>query len=241
MQGGQMSGMDHSKMQGGQMSGMDHSKMQSGEMPGMDHSKMQGGQMPGVDHSKMQSGQMSGMDHSKMQGGQMPGMDHSTMPSGQMSGMDHSQMQQGSAASSTPPAPASTAAVAGLNPTSTLATDSFDAPSPISVAEAAKAANNIPDGDIRHVVPGQDHENPPTPQSAIRDGSASGNSHDQHPQSPAASRPAGVSGHAGHGGAAPKTQAAPQATVYACPMHPEVKSDKPGKCPKCGMDLVAKK
>lgn len=31
------------------------------------------------------------------------------------------------------------------------------------------------------------------------------------------------------------------ATTYTCPMHPEVKSDKPGKCPKCGMDLVKKK
>jgi Cu(I)/Ag(I) efflux system membrane fusion protein/cobalt-zinc-cadmium efflux system membrane fusion protein len=28
--------------------------------------------------------------------------------------------------------------------------------------------------------------------------------------------------------------------VYTCPMHPEVISDKPGKCPKCGMDLVKK-
>jgi len=27
-------------------------------------------------------------------------------------------------------------------------------------------------------------------------------------------------------------------TVYICPMHPEVRSDKPGKCPKCGMFLV---
>ena len=27
-------------------------------------------------------------------------------------------------------------------------------------------------------------------------------------------------------------------TVYTCPMHPEVKQDKPGRCPKCGMDLV---
>src|SRR3989344_4347309 len=27
---------------------------------------------------------------------------------------------------------------------------------------------------------------------------------------------------------------------YTCPMHPEVSSDKPGKCPKCGMDLVMK-
>jgi hypothetical protein len=25
--------------------------------------------------------------------------------------------------------------------------------------------------------------------------------------------------------------------VYSCPMHPEVFSDKPGKCPKCGMTL----
>jgi hypothetical protein len=25
--------------------------------------------------------------------------------------------------------------------------------------------------------------------------------------------------------------------TYTCPMHPEVISDKPGQCPKCGMDL----
>ncbi len=32
-----------------------------------------------------------------------------------------------------------------------------------------------------------------------------------------------------------------QVVQYTCPMHPEVISDKPGKCPKCGMDLVVKK
>jgi hypothetical protein len=30
-------------------------------------------------------------------------------------------------------------------------------------------------------------------------------------------------------------------TIYACVMHPEVQSDKPGKCYKCGMDLVPTK
>jgi hypothetical protein len=31
------------------------------------------------------------------------------------------------------------------------------------------------------------------------------------------------------------------ATVYVCPMHPEVVADKPGKCPKCGMALEPRK
>lgn len=32
-------------------------------------------------------------------------------------------------------------------------------------------------------------------------------------------------------------KAAPGATVYTCPMHPEVRQDRPGFCPKCGMAL----
>ncbi|AYZ15012.1 copper oxidase [Chryseobacterium arthrosphaerae] len=38
-----------------------------------------------------------------------------------------------------------------------------------------------------------------------------------------------------------KVNAAAQSeSAYTCPMHPEVISDKPGKCPKCGMELVEK-
>ena len=29
--------------------------------------------------------------------------------------------------------------------------------------------------------------------------------------------------------------------IYVCPMHPEETSNKPGKCSKCGMDMVVKK
>ena len=31
------------------------------------------------------------------------------------------------------------------------------------------------------------------------------------------------------------------AAVYTCPMHPDVTSDKPGTCPKCGMNLERRK
>ncbi|MFV5700619.1 multicopper oxidase domain-containing protein [Flavobacterium sp. XS2P12] len=32
-----------------------------------------------------------------------------------------------------------------------------------------------------------------------------------------------------------------QPTTYTCPMHPEIHASKPGKCPKCGMDLIKEK
>jgi Cu+-exporting ATPase len=46
--------------------------------------------------------------------------------------------------------------------------------------------------------------------------------HGQHGGPPAAQRPA---------------PAAPAGTIYTCPMHPEVRQDHPGNCPKCGMTL----
>ncbi len=40
--------------------------------------------------------------------------------------------------------------------------------------------------------------------------------------------------------AAVETKAA-DSVVYACPMHPDITSDKPGKCRICDMDLEIKK
>jgi len=42
------------------------------------------------------------------------------------------------------------------------------------------------------------------------------------------------------GGSSQKTEQTAK-VEYTCTMHPEVIQDKPGKCPKCGMDLVEKK
>ena len=257
MENGQsMAGMDHSKMQSGQpMPGMDHSKMQPGQpMAGMDHSKMQSGQpMPGMDHSKMQSGQsMAGMDHSKMKPGQsMAGMDHSNMPG----------MQDGSRATVNPPT--TNAEMQRVRPAATLKGDAFDAPAAVAVAEAMKASQGggHEGMEMRGITPGQDRENPPTSAPAFRDGREQGvnaapamdhSSHGQAaPVAPSSqSAPAPTVDHSKHGQAAPAArpnrtetpQAAPAAaTVYTCPMHPEVTSDKPGTCPKCGMALVKKK
>ncbi len=50
--------------------------------------------------------------------------------------------------------------------------------------------------------------------------------------------------HAGHGDATPLPTApadarseVPAGTIYTCPMHPEIRQDHPGNCPKCGMTL----
>jgi hypothetical protein len=64
--------------------------------------------------------------------------------------------------------------------------------------------------------------------------------------------PADPMQHSGHGGGASRASPGAEsrgdhsvehghggdAVVYTCPMHPDVVSDRPGKCPRCGMTLV---
>jgi hypothetical protein len=43
--------------------------------------------------------------------------------------------------------------------------------------------------------------------------------------------------HGNHGKGKGHKKHAHAAKKYTCPMHPEVVQSKPGKCPKCGMNL----
>jgi P-type Cu+ transporter len=51
--------------------------------------------------------------------------------------------------------------------------------------------------------------------------------------------PAKYTGGNGPGHAIPPVGPPPAGTIYTCPMHPEIRLDHPGACPKCGMALEA--
>jgi len=56
--------------------------------------------------------------------------------------------------------------------------------------------------------------------------------HDHHHHAPTAIPEASVAAVTGTG-----AESAVSGTVYTCPMHPEIRQDHPGNCPKCGMTL----
>ncbi|MCY1016882.1 heavy metal-binding domain-containing protein [Pyxidicoccus sp. MSG2] len=58
------------------------------------------------------------------------------------------------------------------------------------------------------------------------------------PEAPPASLPSALAAPVASEPAAPSRGQAGTATLYTCVMHPEVRSDKPGTCSKCGMKLV---
>ncbi len=63
----------------------------------------------------------------------------------------------------------------------------------------------------------------------------------EHPKTTTTTTTTGAAAdpHAGHDMAAMGGAKDAAMAGYTCPMHPEVHADHPGKCPKCGMDLVA--
>ncbi len=68
-------------------------------------------------------------------------------------------------------------------------------------------------------------------------GHSMGSGHGEHSPPEASPPPAQGGGHEGHG-QAPATAESRKPLYWVDPMHPAYRSDKPGKAPDCGMDLV---
>lgn len=112
--------------------------------------------------------------------------------------------------------PSESVAVPPGQPAKTLSPDALDAPAATSVADAQRSAE-------------------------MAEEMSGGGGHGDH------SGHGGHGDHSGHGSStylqtdAGREPAADHEFHFVCPMHPEVTSDSPGKCPKCGMDLVKRR
>ena len=101
-------------------------------------------------------------------------------------------------------------------------------PGPMPVSQSPRDPSNpaAPEGMVPPISSGTSSSHAPSESSP-----ADGHAHHHHDQS----------------GSAPATQptgagdAGTSSVVYTCPMHPEVTSTEPGRCPKCGMNLVPRK
>lgn len=184
--------------------------------------------MAGMDHSKMEEGGMTGMDHTKMKRGGMTGMEHTKM---EQDGMVMGDPATAAIVTDTSAEPMSGKAAATLRP------DPFDAPAATAIADAQRSADMadmmaseghgaMSHGSYVHQDVGRDQA---TPQQQI--------DHSMHedPERDQVKRES-RSRHDltnDSGGSQEKAN-----MIYTCPMHPEVQSSTPGKCPKCGMTLV---
>ena len=235
------------------MEGMDHSGMAmggakpAGKAQGRaDHSGHSGMPQEGMDHSGMAMGgakpagkAQGGADHSGHSGMAQEAMDHSGMamggakPAGKaQGGADHSG-HSGMAMGGTNPSIGPTAVAASPGqPAETLSADALDAPAATSMADAQRSAEMAEEmsGGGGHGGHGGHGTGTYRQTDAGRGPDANEGSEEQPP---------GHQGHE-HGGAQDEDENE-AAAAYVCPMHPEVTSATPGKCPKCGMDLVKRR
>jgi Cu+-exporting ATPase len=87
-------------------------------------------------------------------------------------------------------------------------------------------------------VPPKSPEPPPTGAEQTHSPTSTSPGNPPLREEPGGHPPAHHPEHGGAAGAQHEPEHAPAATVYTCPMHPEVRQAQPGKCPKCGMTLV---
>jgi hypothetical protein len=243
--------MDHSTM--GQRSGSgtkpkpaaagDHASMGHGtaaqpSSPAMDHAAMEHGPapaapadpgQPGMDHAAMGHG--SAPAAASRQRGQPP-VDHAAMGHGAETGASQpglAGIERGTTVAPAGPVPAG-------RPAATLAPDPLDAPAPTSVLDAQRSAamasemraggghgGHAGTGTYRHVDAGR------RPQGGTP------SEYGGHGESWAPSTPSTI--HGDHDDAGTAGERGGEQVVYTCPMHPQVRSDEPGSCPICGMEL----
>jgi hypothetical protein len=180
---------------------------------------------PAQGASPAPSGEMQGMDHSKM-----PGMQPQQQPSpsaaqqsGNMQGMDHSKMP----GMEYKPAQGASAGPGG----GMQGMDHSKMPGMTSQPQNKEALE-------KEMKQTSDEMKKLSDQLKKKSDAAKPADKSQRQPSPSPQRD---HGQMQHQGMSPTPSDQPQGNVvYTCVMHPEVKSDKPGNCPKCGMKLVKK-
>jgi hypothetical protein len=153
--------------------------------------------------------------------GAQHGAQHGTGEQGHEHGHEHA--GHAPAAAEAPPEASAPAPVAvpSEQPAKTLQPDALDAPAATSVVEAQRSAEMS-----RAMAGGHGgHGGHGVRRYRHVDAGRGAQQHD-HSSADAA--------HSGHG----EQEAA---GLYVCPMHPEVTSETPGTCPKCGMALVERR
>lgn len=123
-----------------------------------------------------------------------------------------------------------------------LASSLFACASSVPARQAALDPSNPDAPESPRTVPSENRSAPKAMDAnssmAAPDANAEPIRQDHPHQPPAGTGATPVGTTEGSAPAAPSSSASK--TVYTCTMHPEVTSEKPGKCPKCGMKLVPK-